>query len=154
MVLLKLTHIDISALISLIFVVLYKQSQLNFAFFDEGHLVVFSFSVMDNASMNIYIYIFLSKNVCRSIFLTLLDIASLPSKIVLNYTPTISYNIPHCSTSVPTLGVARLFNVCQSDCCEMISYYSFNLCLFDCGKAEFSGIFIGPSSLILFWIAC
>ena len=74
-----------------------------------------------------WMYLFVSKNKSRSASPTLLDIANLPSKVVLIYTPTIRYKISHCLTSLPTFGVARFFNVCQSDWCEVISHYGFNL---------------------------
>lgn len=76
-----------------------------------------------------WICFFVSKNKSRSASPTLLDVANVLSKVVLIYTPTIRYKISHCSTSLPTFGVARLFHVCQSDSCEVVSHYGFNLYL-------------------------
>lgn len=108
-----------------------KQSRFNYSFSNwETFRWFFSF-LLQCCSEYPYMFPFVSKNKCRSTSSTLLDIANLLSKVVLIYAPTIRYKISHCSTSLPTLGVARLFNACQSDRCEMILRYSFNLYLLD-----------------------
>lgn len=78
-----------------------------------------------------WICFFVSENKSRSASPALLDIANLLSKVVLIYSSTIRYKISHCLTSLPRFGIARLFNVCQSDWYEVISHYGFNLYLLD-----------------------
>lgn len=113
------------------FLPFYKRAQFNYSF---SNWRTFRWFFYYEPCCNEYpwICLFVSKNKPRSASPALLDIANLLSKIsqvVLIYTPTIRYKISHCSTSLPTFGVARLFNVCQSDRCEMISHYGL-ICIY------------------------
>ena len=63
--------------------------------------------------------LFVSKNKCRSASSALLDVANLLSEVVLIYTPTIRYKIFLIAQHLCQHLVVSVFNVCQSDWCEM-----------------------------------
>lgn len=97
----------------------YKQSQFNFTFSSWwGFFSLLLQTVLPQISLQ---NLFVAKNKYRSASPALLDAANLLSKVVLIYNPTIRDKISVIAQHLCQHLVLSVFNVCQSDWCEMAS---------------------------------